>query len=294
MCLLWFKLPNWNTTQCLTITPYHLSYHYAASGPYCKTAKPKGMEANWKTVFCATATFTIISFTATGQMNVPKFQFGLSGGIFVYQGDLTPEALGSYRTVRPAISLFAAKLLSPSFALRGNLAFGGLRGDDAAYDQPEYRKQRAFNFRSPVLEASGIGEWNVLGRNYQTRGFSPYVFAGAGVSVLNVHRDYSQFNEEYFGTNSPIIPGINADIQHSPPKLLLVLPVGVGVRYYFSDRIGISAETSYRIMSNDYLDGFSQAVDPVKGDHYYSHMVGVVYRLGKKNTLNCPPALASP
>ena len=115
------------------------------------------------------------------------------------------------------------------------------------------------------------------------------MFAGGGVSFLNIHRDYSNFNAEYFGTNSPIITGLNADLQHTPPKLLLVMPVGIGVRYYFSDRLGLSAETSYRIMSNDYLDGFSQSVDPVKGDHYYSHSIGVVYRLGKKNTLECPP-----
>jgi len=64
--------------------------------------------------------------------------------------------------------------------------------------------------------------------------------------------------------------------------------VGVGVRYYLSDKIGISAETTYRVMSNDYLDGFSQAANPAKGDHYYSHTIGAVYRLGKKNTLDCP------
>jgi hypothetical protein len=246
------------------------------------------MEANWKRIFSAMIVLTVIEFTVSAQNNVPKFQLGLAVGVFVYQGDLTPEALGSYRTIRPAINLFASKLMSPSFAVRTNLAFGGLRGDDAAYDQPEYRKQRAFNFKSPVLEATGIAEWNVLGRNYQTKGFAPYVFGGAGVSFLRIQRDYSQLNTEYFGTTSPIVTGLNTDIQHSPPRVLLVLPVGVGVRYYFSDRIGISAESSYRIMSNDYLDGFSQSVDPVRGDHYYSHTVGVVYRIGKKNTLACP------
>ena len=95
-------------------------------------------------------------------------------------------------------------------------------------------------------------------------------FRGRRRKFLRIQRDYSQLNTEYFGTTSPIVTGLNTDIQHSPPRVLLVLPVGVGVRYYFSDRIGISAESSYRIMSNDYLDGFSQSVDLVRGDHYYS------------------------
>ena len=229
-----------------------------------------------------------IYFTANAQTNVAKFQFGINAGAFVYQGDLTPEAFGSYKTLRPTISLFVAKFLSSSFALRGNLAFGGLRGNDALYDHPEYRQQRNFNFRSPVVEMSGLAEWNILARNYISRGFSPYVFAGAGISFLQIKRDYSNLDAVYFGDGSEVVMGLTADAQHSLPKVLLVLPVGIGVRYYLSDRIGIGAETSYRIMSNDYLDGFSQSANPAKGDHYYSHTIGVAYRVGKKNTLDCP------
>jgi len=113
------------------------------------------------------------------QTNNPKFQFGVGAGTFIYQGDLTPSSPGSYKTVRPVINLFTAKLFSASFSLRANLAFGGLKGDDAKYSYPEYWQQRNFNFRTPVAEISGISEWNVLGRNYISKGFAPYLFAGA-------------------------------------------------------------------------------------------------------------------
>jgi Domain of unknown function (DUF6089) len=246
------------------------------------------MKSILKEILCVIVILARINFTTEAQSNIPKFQFGISAGAFIYQGDLTPSALGSYKTLRPAINLFASKFLSSSFALRGNLAFGGLRGNDAVYDHPEYRQQRNFNFRSPVIEASALAEWNVLGRNYASRGFSPYVFAGGGISFLRIRRDYSNLNAEYFGTTSELITGLNTDVQRSPPRVLVVLPVGVGVRYYLSDKIGISAETSYRVMSNDYLDGFSQSANPKRGDHYYSHTVGVVYRIGKKNLMDCP------
>lgn len=224
----------------------------------------------------------------SAQTNDPAFQFGVSAGTFIYQGDLTPSAIGSYRTLKPVISLFASKLLGPSFALRANLAFGGLKGDDAKYSKPEYRQQRNFNFTSPVVEISGLAEWNILGRNYINRGLSPYLFAGVGYSFLKIRRDYSNLNTEYFSAESGLVTGLATDAQRSLPKGLLVLPVGIGTRYYLSDRIGISAETSYRIMSNDYLDGFSQSANPGKEDHYYSHSIGIVYRMGKKNTLACP------
>jgi hypothetical protein len=222
------------------------------------------------------------------QTNNPKFQFGVGAGTFIYQGDLTPSSLGSYRTLKPVIILFASNFFSPSLSLRANLAFGGLKGDDAKYSHPEYRRQRNFNFHSPVTEISGIAEWNVLGRNYGSKGFAPYLFAGVGYSFLRIKRDWSNLNTEYFSTESILMTRLSEDAQHSLPKGLLVLPVGVGARYYLSDKIGISAETSYRLASTDYLDGFSRSANPSKNDHYYSHTIGVVYRLGKKNMLDCP------
>jgi opacity protein-like surface antigen len=244
-----------------------------------------------RSVLKATACLVIVSgiiFSIHAQNNIPKFQFGLGLGVFVYQGDLTPSALGSYRTLRPVINLFASKLFSPSFAIRGNLAFGGLRGDDAKYSTPEYRQQRNLNFSSPVAEVSGIAEWNVLGRNYQSRRLSPYLFAGVGASVLHIGRDASRLNLEYFSSESEVMTGLVTDMQRPTPRVLAVLPVGAGVRYFFSDKIGIGAETSYRLASTDYLDGFSQAANPTLNDHYYSHTVSVIYRPGKKNTLACP------
>ena len=252
------------------------------------------MKTTWREIFCVMIILVRLHFSSgaqfieVAQTNIPKYQFGLSVGTFVYQGDLTPDPLGSYRTLRPVINLFGSKFLSPSFALRGNLAFGSLHGDDAAYDHPEYRRERNFNFHSPLLETSAIAEWSILRSNFISHGFAPYVFAGGALTFLHIHRDYSNLNAEYFGTNSDVIAGLNRDLQHSPPTLIWAIPVGVGVRYYFSDKIGISAETTYRIMSNDYLDGFSYAANPAHGDHYYSHTIGVVYRIGKKNTLDCP------
>ncbi len=222
------------------------------------------------------------------QTNNPKFQFGAGAGAFIYQGDLAPSSLGSYKTIKPVINLFAAKFFSPFLSLRANLAFGGLKGDDAKYNDPAYRQHRNFNFRTPVAEIAGIAEWNVLGRNYINKGFSPYLFAGLGVSFMKIKRDWTNLDTEYFSAESAMMEGLAEDAQRSLPKVLPVLPVGIGARYYLSDKIGISAETSYRLSSTDYLDGFSRSANPSKQDHYYSHTIGVVYRLGKKNSWDCP------
>src|SRR5262245_42242263 len=138
--------------------------------------------------------FYVNSPALHSQTSNPKFQFGVGAGIFVYQGDLTPSASGSYKTLRPVINLLATKFYSSSFSVRGNVAFGSLKGDDARYEKPEYRQQRNFNFHTPLLEITGIGEWNLLGRNYISKGFAPYVFAGIGYSFLRITRDWSRLN----------------------------------------------------------------------------------------------------
>jgi Outer membrane protein beta-barrel domain len=230
-----------------------------------------------------------MGLTAYAQTNVPKYEFGANLGFLVYQGDLTPEKLGSFKTQKLALGLHAGKILSSSFSVRANLAFGKLKGDDAKYANPEFRQQRNFNFTSPVFEVSGQLVWNPLNRNYADKGFSPYLFAGAGLSLLRIKRDWSNINTTYFNPEvSEIWAGLAADSAHKLPRILPIIPIGAGVNYFFSSKLGVNAETTYRISTTDYLDGFSQAANPDKKDNYLGYSVGIIYRTGKKNRLDCP------
>lgn len=231
-------------------------------------------------------------FSIAQYSNVPRYQFGIGGGALIYQGDLTPEKFGAYQSPRFSLNLMAARLLSPSFSLRGNVILGGLRASDANYEDPEWRQHRRFQFRTSVVELNLMPEWNILGKNYDSRGLSPYVFAGIGYSFLRIRRDYSEFDVAYFGDGAPILNGLTADEAVQPPRGIFSLPVGAGLRYYFSDKWGVQAESSYRIVSTDYLDGFSESANPERGDSYHGHSISLLFRLGKKNLLDCPPALA--
>ncbi len=221
--------------------------------------------------------------------NNPKYEFGISLGFTLYQGDLTPEPLGSFKTQKVAIGLHAGKLLSPSFSVRGHFLRSRLKGDDALYSTPEFRQQRNFNFSTPVTEFTGQLVWNPLRKNYAEKGFSPYFFAGAGFALLNIKRDWSGLNSSYFDTEtSTIFSGLGADTTHAVPGLIPVIPVGMGIKYYITPRLGLNAEAAYRLGYTDYLDGFSEAANPGKKDHYLNYSIGIVYRTGKKNMLDCP------
>jgi opacity protein-like surface antigen len=230
-----------------------------------------------------------IGMSAYAQIDRAKYEFGINLGFLVYQGDLTPEQLGSFKTQKLSLGLHASKILNPSFSLRANLAFGKLKGDDAKYASPEFRQQRNFNFTTPVTELTGQLVWNVTGRNYDDKGFSPYVFAGAGFAFLKIKRDWSNINVDYFGGESGTIwAGLAADSAHKLPKIIPVIPVGAGIKYFFTPKWAVNAETSYRIATTDYLDGFSQSANPSKKDNYMGYSVGIIYRSGKPNRLACP------
>lgn len=223
------------------------------------------------------------------QFNVPKYEFGLGLGMLVYQGDLTPRRLGSFETQKFSLGLTASRLFSPSFSARAQLLFGKLKGDDARYENPEFRQERNFLFRSPVTELSGQLVWNLTAANYTDKGFSPYLFAGAGISVIKVRRDWSRMNGAYFTPETAEIwAGLAADSAHSLPRVIPVVPLGGGIRYFFNSQWGLNAEATYRLATTDYLDGFSQSANPEKKDNYMGYSLGLIYRSGKKNTLKCP------
>lgn len=236
-------------------------------------------------------TTTVCFISASAQINTSKYEIGLKAGIFIYQGDLTPSDVGSYKTIRPQFGIFANRLLSQSFAIRINFDAGSVHGDDAKYNHPSWRRDRSFRFSSPVYELSAQLVLDILGRNYDrpVKSLSPYVFAGAGISYISAKRDFSRMNAAVFTPESDAVAGLARDIATVTPRIIPVFPVGIGFRYALTKKISIIGESSYRFIPTDYLDGFSYSANPSRNDHYYSHSVGAVYSFGKKNSWDCPP-----
>lgn len=241
------------------------------------------------------AVVTCIVFTgsirfATAQLNLSKWQVGINAGIFIYQGDLTPSRMGSYRTLSPGFGLYISRILSPSFILRTNVAKGSIKGNDAAYLNPWWRRERNFSFSSPVTEISEMLVWNIFknNSNESDRRFSPYLFGGVGVSLLRIQRSYKNINKFIFADGSDVANGLVRDMAVKPPSALFVLPAGAGVEYYLTPHISLTVETNFRFTFTDYLDGFSKSANPDRKDYYHSHTIGLVYKFGKKDPNRCP------
>jgi uncharacterized protein DUF6089 len=235
--------------------------------------------------------FAADSGTIKAQLDLSRYEIGIAGSGFVYQGDLTPSRLGSYRTLKPGVQVFLSKIINPIISLRTNVSIGELKGDDSKYPVPEYRQQRNFNFKTPVFEISEVLVADLL-KNNMTRQSSrvhPYLYAGVGFSFLNIKRDWSRFNAEHFSAEPSTLQGLADDVQHSLPKMIPEVPLGIGIRYSLSKRISLNAESAYRFIFTDYLDGFSQAADPSRKDSYQTHSLGIIYQVQKTNpSWKCP------
>jgi len=237
--------------------------------------------------------FSIFNVSSSyAQIKLSGFEYGLKAGTFIYQGDLVRSRFGSFKLISPMVAISVGKLLNPSLTARVNFASGRLTADEAIYQNPVWKQQRNFAFSTPVKELSADLIWNIRGKNagYFGSRVSPYLFAGAGISFLNIRRDWSRMNSEIFGPESDVVKGLEIDAVNPLPKLIPVFPAGAGIRYYLSPQISLIAEGAYRFLTTDYLDGFKYAANNKRKDSYYGLSAGIVYTI-YHDKYKCPTAL---
>ena len=224
----------------------------------------------------------VLALNAKAQNTSGKNEIGLNAGALFYQGDLASGLVGSYKTARPTIGIYYNRILTPYWAVRANLVAGALAGDDALNERPAYMRRRNFNFHTPLAEVSALAVFNVFGNNANDNvvKFSPYVFAGAGASFVNIHRDWSKIDSSMVHAGSPTLAGLIKDTTTKLHHAIPAIPVGAGVKYNILPRISLTLEGNYRVLFTDYLDGFSYAANPARKDGYYSLTIGAVYNFG--------------
>ncbi|MGG9971912.1 DUF6089 family protein [Ferruginibacter sp. SUN002] len=252
------------------------------------------MKANEKPLLMLMAVMALSIFQTKAQL-LSNMSIGVNAGAYIYQGDLTPSFAGSIKTPSAGFSLYAQKAFSDYLSFRLNFSAAKLRADESKYNNA-FRQQRAFSFSTPLKELSGLVVWNLKGSNFNNYGKSPYLFTGIGFSFLNVSQDYSRVDTAAL-KDPTLLTNISRDVAHGTPKVLPVIPIGVGMDFPLSQRLFLSTEAAYRFSFSDYIDGFSLSANPYRKDSYYSVSVGLKYRFydgddsgGKKNNKSGCPA----
>jgi len=159
--------------------------------------------------------------------------------------------------------------ITKDLAAKASLYYGVVSGDDETTEEI-YRNNRNIHFQSPLAEASIIAEYHVVqersGRRYKLRGakkyqrtfiFGVYGFAGIGAIYFDPRAKYQRQGKWLS------LKGLNTEGQGLPggPKdysgFSIAIPMGIGLRYSFTQRWRLGLEAGLRKTFTDYIDDVS-------------------------------------
>ena len=219
-----------------------------------------------------------------------SYEIGINAGTLIYQGDIATSDIGNFQGLKPALGFYVSKQLNNYFSARANLVLGSFSADESKMNSPVWKQHRNFSFTTPVSELSTLLVWNINGETIENnyRRLTPYIFGGVGVTFLNTKRDFSKIDTTYFDAKSATVIGLAIDKAKTTPRTILVIPIGAGLNYAITDKIGIKAEATYRLTFTDYIDGFSYAGNPSVNDRYYGLSIGLSYKIFNGGEYSCP------
>ncbi len=238
-------------------------------------------------------TIIILVFFICSNISAQKnsiYEIGINAGTLIYQGDIATSDIGNFQGLKPAFSFYVNKQLHNYFSARANLVLGSFSADESKMSSPDWKQHRNFSFSTSVAELSTLLVWNIKGENVENnyRNLKPYFFGGIGVTFLNIKRDFSKIDTTYFDAKSTTVIGLGIDKAKATPRTIIVIPVGAGLNYTISEKMGIKAEATYRFAFTDYIDGFSYAGNPSAKDSYYGFSIGLSYKLFNGGEYSCP------
>jgi hypothetical protein len=240
----------------------------------------------WKCFFLLTLLFAL-NLTSFGQLSSgTNFEGGITVGPMGFLGDLGGNVGRgtsfvkdyNFKTTKLSGGAYIAAYPAEWLGLRFAINFGGIEGNDAYTNtkggEEVSRKNRNLDFRSNILEAFVAGEiyptvflendpTDVQGR------LRPYGLIGIGVFHFNPQGTYNNpvtHQAEWVDLRPLHTEGEGFPEYPDRKEYALTqlnIPMGVGVKYYFSNNVNVSFEIVHRKTFTDYLDDVSTTfVDP--------------------------------
>jgi hypothetical protein len=234
-------------------------------------------------VIVLTLHFPSFSQSAPG----PYFEAGATVGPMVFMGDLgghfgrgANAFLKDYNipTTKIAFGAFLAYHPSEWLGFRMELTYGNVTGDDALIQdkggEEIFRKNRNLNFRSVILEGMVAAEIypTVIfeeGSSDLSGRLRPYGVIGVGLFHFNPQGTYVDPNtgQSTWVDLQPLHTEGEGFAEYPGRKnyklTQLNIPMGVGLKYYFSQNVNLAFEILYRKTFTDYIDDVSTTfIDP--------------------------------
>lgn len=258
----------------------------------------KRLQSLWLTCFILFSFTCLFSKKSNAQSLIignekTRFEVGINIGPSFFLGDLGGHQGKGKRFIKD-LNLPLTEIMTGAFAtfypnewlgIRLAAQYGKISGeDDVIHTEGRdelYRKQRNLDFRSNIFEAyiaSEVFPLIFLNQNdpdYKPR-LTPYGVIGVGYLHFNPQGSLTDANGKktwYYlrplhteGEGFPEYPNRK---EYSLSQINI--PMGVGLKYYLSDRVNMSFEILLRKSFTDYIDDVSTTyIDPNLFDKYLS------------------------
>ena len=222
-----------------------------------------------------------------------RFEVGINVGPSFFLGDLGGHRGKGSRFVKD-LNLPLTQVIAGAFAtyypnewlgIRAAAQYGSIAGEDQLITTKGrdelYRKQRNLDFRSKIFETYVAGEvfpFMLLHKNdpeYKPR-LRPYGVIGVGYFHFNPQGSLTDANGNktwyYLRPLHTEGEGFAEYPERKEYSLNQInIPMGVGLKYYISDRVNVSLEILLRKSFTDYIDDVStDYIDPNLFDKYLS------------------------
>ncbi len=199
---------------------------------------------------------TIIIIFSNSIIFSQRSNLGIVFGTSYYIGDLNPG--GHFKYPKPAGGIIYRYNVNTRYALKGNILYGTLIGDDSKSKDP-YQQNRNLSFSSSIFEISGQLEFNFfpfICGNLKYH-YSPYVFIGA--SFFSINPKTKIYGETYelhlLGTEGQ---GLSSSPDNKPYSSAQIgIPFGLGFKFNKIKNFSFCFEWGLRKTFTDYIDDVS-------------------------------------
>lgn len=248
----------------------------------------------WKCLFLLVVTLSmhLASFSQGDYVNTTEA--GITVGPMVFLGDLGGHAgkgttfIKDYNmnTTKIAIGAYYAAYPAQWLGFRFSLNYGSIQGSDNDITNhggdEKTRLDRNLDFRSKIIEGTVMAEFyptvfleddadDVGGR------LRPYGVIGLGLFHFNPQGSYRdpRTGDTYWVDLKPLHTEGEGFTEYPDRKnyslTQLNIPMGVGIKYFFSENVNISFEIIHRKTFTDYIDDVStKYIDPTLFAKYLS------------------------
>lgn len=184
-----------------------------------------------------------------------SFEFGVYGGVSLYEGDLAPNSWELYfNTLRPAYGVLVRSNMAPWLSLRAGYTHMTIMGDDAISS-----RSRGLNFRTDINEVAFNVEINLFRLHLFGGSFyvEPYGYLGVGVFHYKPQTFYQDqwIDLQPLGTEGQGLQGYKDKYK----LWVWTIPAGGGVKLHLNEHWILGFEGSGRWTLSDYLDDVSGA-----------------------------------